>query len=57
MIFRNYNGSGNNTDVIFLVALKKPVSVSQLGNNQEISHLPTGQPLSPDLAEGMNSYS
>ncbi|XP_040824537.1 protein GOLM2 isoform X6 [Ochotona curzoniae] len=32
-------------------ALKKPVSVSQLGNNQEISHLPTGQPLSPDLAE------
>ncbi|XP_058521900.1 protein GOLM2 isoform X2 [Ochotona princeps] len=31
--------------------LKKPVSVSQLGSNQEISHLPTGQPLSPDLAE------
>lgn len=51
--FRNHTINGNDTNLFFLLALKKPpISVSQYESNQAISHLPTGQPLT-----GMKYYS
>lgn len=45
-------------DLFFLLVLKKPpISISQYGSHQAISHHPTGQPLSPNMVPGMKSYS
>lgn len=45
-------------DLFFLLALRKPsISVSQYESHQAISHIPTGQPLSPNMVPGMKSYS
>lgn len=57
--FINPNITGNNMDLFFfLLALKKPpVSFSQYERHQVISHIPTGQPLSPNMVPGMKSYS
>uniref|UniRef100_A0A452TRX2 Protein GOLM2 n=1 Tax=Ursus maritimus TaxID=29073 RepID=A0A452TRX2_URSMA len=53
----NHNIDRNNMDLFFLLALRKPsISVSQYESHQAISHIPTGQPLSPNMVPDSHGH-